>query len=101
MPIVILVDENTISAAETFVICFMSTTKCYIIGKPSEGSATFPLIVKLQLGAYAKIATQQIYYNNSKFDFIKPDLELEPTINEILKDIDVVFNRALDYINEL
>ncbi|WP_282037929.1 S41 family peptidase [Saccharicrinis aurantiacus] len=100
IPVVILVNESTISEAESFIICFRALDKAYVIGKPSQGSATYPLIINLPLGAYAKIATQRVYCNGKMYTYIEPDLELEPTIEDVLNGYDVVLVKALTYLNQ-
>nr|WP_319398568.1 S41 family peptidase [uncultured Carboxylicivirga sp.] len=98
LPVVVLVNESTISEAETFIVCLKSVCNPYIIGKPSQGSATYPLKIRLPLNAYASIAVQKLFSNGEQYTYIHPDLILEPTIENILEGNDVVLNEALNYL---
>lgn len=99
--LVVLVDRFTISAAETFIITLKNNCNVVIIGQPSYGSTGQPLIVPLPGGGHARIISSIPLFNDgSYFDFIKPDIIIEPLIKDYLEGNDRVLDKAFLFLRE-
>lgn len=93
VPILILIGENTYSAAEDFLIYLASNENIKFIGENSAGSSGQPLTVELPGGSMAKICAKRDALPDGK-DYI--NIGIEPDI-KISKDEDaLVF--ALQYL---
>lgn len=96
----ILIDKETGSAAEDFVIPFKDNNRAMIIGQTSMGSTGQPYIFSIDEDITIFIGTKRAYFpDGSPFEGIgiTPDIEISPTVEDIINKVD----RALDYSKEL
>lgn len=101
-PIIVLVNEFTASAAESFLINLIDLNRIFIIGGYSFGSCTQPLIFKLPNGYSAFIASEKtVFKNGDEFRLIIPNKVVTPTINSYLKNDDLILNEAIKYLNSV
>jgi C-terminal processing protease CtpA/Prc len=102
-PVVVLTSARTFSAAEDFVVMYDNTKRGIKIGQPTGGSTGNPLSFKLPGGGNARICTKHDYYPDGK-EFvgvgIKPDIEVDETIDGIRSGTDPVMNKAIDYLSQ-
>lgn len=101
-PLVVLTGNSTLSAAEDFLIYLNYIEKrATIIGQRTGGSTGEPLMFELVGGAWGNVCSKRDYYPDGR-DFvgygIKPDIEVSPTIQDYMNNIDVVLNRAIEFL---
>lgn len=98
-PLVVLISENTASAAESFLITLKNINRGISIGNYSYGSSCQPLIIPLFLGGYAKICSQKPFYNNNtQYTYTTPDIILKPSLDDLKNEKDVVLEKAIEII---
>lgn len=103
-PVVVLIGTHSFSACEDFLINIYETpNRPLLIGEETAGSTGAPLVVYLPHEAMARICTLRALYPYSMKPFvghgILPDIEVKPTIEDYLKERDVVMQKALDVLN--
>ncbi len=104
-PTAILIGRYTFSAAEDFLVnLYELPDRPVLIGKETGGSTGSPLVIHgLPGGGYARICTRRICYPVSGKRFvnsgIKPDIEIKQTVDDYLKEKDVVLDKAIEVIN--
>lgn len=103
-PVVILIGPYSFSACEDFLInIYEMPERPLLIGEETGGSTGAPLVITLPHEAVARICTLRALYPYSMKPFvghgILPDIEVKSTINDCLKGIDVVMQKALDILN--
>ncbi len=99
--LVVLINNYTASAAETFLLTLQYNSIGTIIGTGTYGSTGQPLIVPLPGGGYAKIITNIPLTNNGKYyNYILPDIQVNLTIEDYLQKNDRVLLNAIKYINQ-
>jgi C-terminal processing protease CtpA/Prc len=99
LPIVVLIGHKTASAAEDFLIAIESTKRAYTIGSKTFGSTGQPLQLKLPGGGSARICTKRDEYPDGRQFVgygIKPDLEVENTVEDVLRGRDVVLEKGVE-----
>ena len=97
-PIVLLADESTFSCAEDFCVDFITLNRGKIVGSKTAGSSGNPLMFKLPGEGVALVCTKQDFFpDGSQYvGFgIKPDIEVNPKINDIIQNIDPVLEEAI------
>ena len=100
-PIVLLADESTFSCAEDFCVDFLTMKRGVIAGAKTAGSSGNPLMVKLPGGGVALVCTKQDLFPDGReyVGFgIKPDIEIKPTIKDIIQNIDPVLEVAINRV---
>jgi C-terminal processing protease CtpA/Prc len=99
IPIVILIGNNTASAAEDFMIAAENIGITETVGDLTYGSTGQPLHIKLPGGGSARICTKKDTYPDGK-EFvgygIKPKYIVKPSINDVLEHRDKVLEFALE-----
>lgn len=105
MPVVILIGHRTYSAAEDFLMMIYEIKeRPLIIGEETGGSTGSPLVIPFETGVYARICTRRQFFPYSQKLFvgegIKPDIEINPTIDDLIMGKDVVIERALMHLNQ-
>ena len=74
------------------------------IGNPTFGSTGMPMTLELPNGGEARICTKKDTYPNGE-EFvgkgIQPDIFVEQTLNNFLKNKDMTLNVALEYLLKL
>jgi carboxyl-terminal processing protease len=98
LPIVVLIGHKTASAAEDFLIALENTKRAYTIGSKTFGSTGQPLTLKLPGGGSARICTKRDEYPDGRQFVgygIKPDLEIENSVEDVIKGRDTVLEKAV------
>lgn len=101
--IIILLDGKTASAAEDFIMPFKDNGRAFLIGERSIGSTGQPYMYDFANGMSVFIGMKRVYLpDHTEFEGIGivPDIELTPTIYEIRKSQDSVFERAIEYAKQ-
>ncbi|MGE3468054.1 MAG: S41 family peptidase [Pyrinomonadaceae bacterium] len=100
-PLVILVDEGTYSAAETFAAALQENGRAKIVGRPTVGGALPSVIEKLPTGARLQYAIGE--YRTPKGALlegrgIQPDVPVEITRKSLIEGRDPILESAVDII---
>ncbi|MEO1213305.1 MAG: S41 family peptidase [Bacteroidota bacterium] len=103
LPVVVLIGNNTASAAEDFLVALDQVGIAKLIGSPTFGSTGQPLMMDLPGGGSARICTKRDTYPDGR-EFvgygIPPDYKVEQTVEDYLNDKDVVLEYAVKYLKE-
>jgi len=103
IPTVILIGNNTASAAEDFLIYVDKQKHITKIGSNTFGSTGQPFSFGLPGGGSARICTKKDTYSDGR-EFvgygIKPDIEIKPSLSDFLNKKDVVLEKAIDYLKQ-
>jgi len=103
IPCVILVGNETSSAAEDFLIAAENIPLGVTIGDYTYGSTGQPLHLRLPGGGSARICTKKDTYPDGR-EFvgygIKPDYIVKERIEDILNNKDVVLDFAINYLTD-
>ncbi|MDX9694175.1 MAG: S41 family peptidase [Bacteroidales bacterium] len=100
-PMVLLADESTFSCAEDFCIGFLTINRGKMIGAKTAGSSGNPIIFKLPGDGIALVCSKQDFFPDGReyVGFgITPDIEIKPTIKEIIQNRDTVLEIAVKEI---
>ena len=104
IPTAVLIGHNTASSAEDFLIYVNNQQHIIKIGNPTFGSTGMPMTLELPNGGEARICTKKDTYPNGE-EFvgkgIQPDIFVEQTLNNFLKNKDMTLNVALEYLLKL
>lgn len=101
IPLVFLIDNFVGSATEDLLISLRALNIGTFVGEPTAGSCTQPLVVELPGNGFALIATQKTMLNEAEvFTFIKPDVEVKRTLEEILSGKDKIFEVGLEVLKK-
>lgn len=99
--VVILINEETQSAAEFTVMSLQTADNVTLIGSHTAGSDGNAIVFDLIGGATTRISAVGVYYPDGKETQrvgILPDIEIRPTLLGIKNGIDEVLERAIDYL---
>ena len=103
VPIVVLIGHGTGSAAEDFLIALDSIKRATFVGQKTNGSTGQPLTFNLPGGGSARVCTKKDTYPDGR-EFvgygISPHEYIEPSIEDILKDRDVVLEKSVGVLRE-
>jgi carboxyl-terminal processing protease len=97
--LILLVDGGCISACEELVEPFKDSGRGIIVGETTEGSSGLPYVYDFHNGMLLKIAVMRQYFpDGSEFEGvgIKPDIEVQPTIEDLKNARDPVLEKALE-----
>lgn len=98
VPVVILQDHATFSAAEDFLVAADAMPHVTTVGRPSGGSTGQPLIMELPGGGGFRVCTKRDTYPDGR-DFVgvgvQPDIHVEPTLAERRAGRDGQLERAV------
>lgn len=101
IPLVFLIDNFVGSATESLLISLKTLNLGTFVGEPTSGSCTQPLVVMLPENGFALIASQKtMLYKNEVFTYIKPDIEVRRSLEEVLSGKDKIFDVGLDILKE-
>jgi len=101
IPVVALCNPSVVSATETFLISFQNAKAGIIIGQPSFGSCTQPYLVNLKGIGYFQMATQKpIYPDGTVFDYIHPDILVNPTLKGYIEGKDEILEAGYNYFKK-
>ena len=102
IPVVVLCNYLTESAAESFIIMLKQVASVTVIGEPTAGSSTMPLEVPLPGGGFVKISSVKGLDENGKpYTYTQPDIVHIPSLEDEKKGTDSVLQKALDFINDM
>lgn len=97
-PTIVLIGNNTASAAEDFLIATDKLEHLTLVGQPTFGSTGQPLPIRLPGGGSARICTKKDTYPDGK-EFvgygIQPDILVPETLEDLLSDGDSTLEWAL------
>jgi C-terminal processing protease CtpA/Prc len=101
MPLVVLIGHNTASASEDFLIGLDYLKRATFIGQKTYGSTGQPFSFDLPGGGSARVCTRKCTYPDGK-EFvgigIKPNIEVNPTLDDYLNKNDVTLKEAIKYL---
>lgn len=101
IPTVLLIGNNTASAAEDFLIAADNQKHMTKIGEPTFGSTGQPMLFDLPGGGSARICTKKDTYPDGR-EFvgigIQPDILVSKTLNDFETNNDPVLEKAIEYI---
>lgn len=103
VPTVLLIGHNTASAAEDFLIAAIGQHQMIRIGQRSFGSTGQPLLFDMPGGGGARVCTKKdTYPDGSEFVGygVAPDIEVQPTVKEVLAGKDPALDKALVYLGK-
>lgn len=102
MPMVVLTSTYTVSAGEDFLIMLEGLGKrAARIGQRTAGSSGQRLGFRIPTGGSYFICTKNdTYPDGRKFVGIGilPDIEVEPAIDDIMKEKDIILDKAIEYL---
>jgi C-terminal processing protease CtpA/Prc len=102
VPVVILTGHSTESAAEDFLIGADKQKNIVKLGEATNGSSGMPLRFNLPGGGSARICIIKDTYPDGR-EFvgkgIQPDITVTPSVNDYLKNKDVILEAALKYFD--
>ncbi|MBU0475685.1 MAG: hypothetical protein KKF62_16165 [Bacteroidetes bacterium] len=102
IPTVILIGNETASAAEDFLISAKNQKHITTIGENTFGSSGQSLKFKLPVGGSARVCTLQLTNpDGSQFIGIgiEPDIEVKTTLKDYLNKVDPVLLKGLEHLN--
>ena len=103
LPTVVLIGNNTASAAEDFLVAADPIDNMVTMGDYSYGSTGQPMFIRLPGGGKARICTKRDTYPDGR-EFVgygvKPDVLIAKTLEDILTGEDSILNMALEYLTE-
>ncbi|MFZ6745553.1 S41 family peptidase [Undibacterium sp. JH2W] len=101
--VVVLAGPKTFSAAEDFLLSYITMQRGRIIGSATGGSTGMPLSFKLPGGGSARICVKHDSFPDGR-EFvgkgIAPDIEIAPTVDDIRAGRDVVLDKALAVLSK-
>lgn len=100
-PIVVLMNENTVSAAEDFIDVMKMYTDAVFIGKNTAGTSGQPLFENLESGGSFRICTRRCVAQNGEDIYNKgfsPDFEVEQTLEDFMERRDAVLEKAMEIL---
>lgn len=102
VPLVVLIGNNTASAAEDFLIALDDLKgRATTIGERTYGSTGQPLMFDLPGGGSARICTKRDTYPDGR-EFVgygvKPDIEVKRTVADYIRKKDVQLDKAIEVI---
>ena len=102
-PVVVLIGPLTASAAEDFLVALSSSEHACFIGRRSAGFTGTPLIFDLPGGGMALInTTREMFPDGAEIrNGIRPDIEIESNIQDIIDGKDVALQRARSFLKDM
>jgi len=102
IPMVVLIGKLTASAAEDYLVAVDSVKRAVFVGEKTAGFTGTPLIFDLPGGGFALINTsQEMYPDGRAMRYgIRPDIEVKPTVRDIIEGKDPVLERGIAILDE-
>jgi len=100
-PLVILTGPGTYSSAEDFVVPLQYSGRAVLVGERTAGSSGNPLYAPLPGGGNFRVVTVKMTYPDGREYVglgIKPDVEVQPTQEDIFTGNDRVLAKAVEVI---
>ena len=102
IPTIVLAGNMTASAAEDFLLGTKSIKDVVTIGERTAGFPGIPLFMDLPGGGFGLITTTKElseYGNDIRYG-IQPDIEVQPTVQDIIENKDPVLERGIDILKD-
>jgi carboxyl-terminal processing protease len=96
--LIILIDGQCRSAGEDFVVPFKDSGRATLVGERTMGTTGQPYFESFESGSTIFVSTKRAYLpDGSGFEGIGilPDIEVAPTLDDMLTGRDPVLERAL------
>lgn len=100
-PIVVLMNENTVSAAEDFVDVMKQYTDAVFVGGNTAGTSGQPLFIQLESGGVFRVCTRRCLAQNGEDIYNKgfsPDIRVVPTYEEFTVGKDSVYEKGIEIL---
>lgn len=100
-PIVVLMNENTVSAAEDFVDVMKKYTGATFVGQNTAGTSGQPLFESLESGGMFRFCTRRCIAQNGEDIYNKgfaPDVRVAQTFEDFAAGRDRAFEQALEIL---
>ena len=100
-PVVVLMNENTVSAAEDFVDVMKQYTDAVFVGANTAGTSGQPLFGYLESGGTYRICTRRCMAQNGEDIYNKgfaPDFRIIQTAEDYASGTDPAFEKALEIV---
>jgi carboxyl-terminal processing protease len=101
--LILLVDGGCGSACEDFVAPFKDNRRATIVGTETLGSTGQPYYLRFENGMSFRVSTKREFFpDGSQFEGvgIKPDVQLEPSADDLRNGKDPVLEKALELAQE-
>lgn len=102
-PVIVLAGAKTFSAAEDFLMSFVTLQRGTVIGSATAGSTGMPMSFKLPGGGSARICVKHDSFPDGR-EFvgkgIAPDMEIAPTVADLRAGRDVVLDKAVAVLSK-
>lgn len=102
-PLVVLMNENTVSAAEDFVDVMKQYTDATFVGGNTAGTSGQPLFIQLDSGGVFRVCTMRCLAQNGEDIYNKgfsPDVRVMPTYEEFTVGKDSVYEKGIEIIRD-
>jgi carboxyl-terminal processing protease len=103
-PVAVLISGATYSAAEDFMVAFVSMKRGPIVGQATGGSSGQPLKLQLPGGGMARICTKADTYPDGRAWVgvgIQPTMKVAPPVADLRRGTDTVLEAALRELGKL
>ena len=102
-PVAVLMNGNTVSAAEDFVDVMKMHTNAVFVGSNTAGTSGQPYLVRLESGGYYRICTRRCIAQNGEDLYNKgfsPDVRVEITLSDFMDGRDKAMETAVSILKE-
>jgi hypothetical protein len=102
-PLVVLVNQNTGSAAEDFLVCLDNLKRATLVGTSSNGSTGSPYMYNLPGGGSVRICKDWHSYPDGREYVnigVQPHIFAELSIDDIKNEHDSVFRKGIEALRE-
>lgn len=102
-PVAVLMNGNTVSAAEDFVDVMKMHTNAVFVGSNTAGTSGQPYLVRLESGGYYRICTRRCIAQNGEDIYNKgfsPDVRVEITLSDFMDGRDKAMETAVSILKE-
>jgi len=103
-PVVVLINEDSFSDAEIFPHLFKELNLGKVIGMPTSGSVIGTTPYSLNDGSSMRMPVSGWFINNRinmEGNGVKPDIQIEPTPEQLINDDDIQLKKGIEVINKL
>ena len=102
-PVAVLMNGNTVSAAEDFVDVMKMHTNAVFVGSNTAGTSGQPYVVGLESGGTYRICTRRCIAQNGEDIYNKgfsPDVRVEITLSDFMEGRDKAMETAVSILKE-
>lgn len=100
-PVVVLMNENSVSAAEDFVDVMKMYTDAVFVGNNTAGTSGQPLFENLESGGSFRICTRRCIAQNGEDIYNKgfaPDVKITQSLKDFIDGVDAVMEKGLEVL---